>query len=150
MLRAAIGTVKARVFVACAALSLAAACLSACYWQRYPRLVETHLELLLEFAAKLQALAEDGRRVPPERWGEFTYPLERARDFARIAAQRFAGRRSLASFGEATSAYAALVADPGILAQPDAAARVARHVESLRAAAARTRTDLANEAHETS
>ncbi|HZR82488.1 MAG TPA: hypothetical protein VFD92_15445 [Candidatus Binatia bacterium] len=146
MLRTSTGTVKARVPTIAIALGLAAATLlSGCYWRRYPKLVETHLTVLLEFAAKLQALADDRETVPAERWGEFTYPLERARDFSRIAARRFADRRSLASFDRTVEAYADLVADPRILERSDAAAEVARRVVELRTLADQTRADLARE-----
>lgn len=116
-----------------------------CYWRRYAALVDTHLSLMLGYAAKLEALAADGRGVPPDRWGELTYPLERARDFARIAAKRFPGRASLESFERAVDAYASLVADPGILSRPDAAAEIARRTAALRAAAAETRAVLERE-----
>lgn len=149
MLRAECRMVKAgRMGVAgLAGLALvASAGAAACYWRQYPRLVETHLSLLLDYAAKLQALAADRRAVPPARWGEFTYPLERAQDFARIAAKRFPDRASLASFKAAIDVYAGLVAEPRILEGPGAAEDVARRVAALRAAAAATRADLEEEA----
>ncbi|MEY4950327.1 MAG: hypothetical protein RL698_2538 [Pseudomonadota bacterium] len=113
-----------------------------CYWQRYPRLVETHLGLMVDYAAKLQGFAEDRVTVPAERWGEFTYPLERARDFARIVASRYPGRRSLAAFDRAVAAYAALVADPAILVRADAVAEIARGRATLEEAAAATRHEI--------
>src|SRR6516162_4845448 len=82
-----------------AAFALTALC--GCYWRQYPRLMETHLSLLLDYGEKLRELAQDGEKVPPERWGEFTYPLERARDFARIARKRFPDRASLRDFDTA-------------------------------------------------
>lgn len=116
-----------------------------CYWQRYPRLFETHLGLLSDFAAKLQALAEARVVVPAERWGEFTYPLERARDFSRIVAGRWPGRASLAAFDRAVDAYAALVADAGVLARADAVAEVSRGRETLLARIADAREALSAE-----
>lgn len=144
MLRARTGPVKAALCGAVAA-ALAAVALVGCYWQRYPRLIETHLALLLDYATKLQILADDHRPVPPEAWGEFTYPLERARDFSRIVAQRFPGRRSLALFDQAVAQYAELVASPDILTRPDAAADIARRVAELRQLAEATRGALAEE-----
>lgn len=144
MLRARTGAVKAALCGTVAA-ALAATALVGCYWQRYPRLIETHLALLLDYATKLQALADDHRVVPPEAWGEFTYPLERARDFSRIVAQRFPGRRSLALFDRAVAQYAELVASPDILTRPDAAGNIARRVAELRQLAEATRGALAEE-----
>ena len=134
--RAALGT----------AIALLAIWSSGCYWARYPRLMETHLALLLEFADKLQGFAAEGRRVPPQAWGEFTYPLERAQDFSRIAAQRFPGRRSLVAFDRTLEIYSRLVSTPDILARPDAAADVAQQLARLRDAVAETRAALAQEA----
>jgi len=124
----------------------AAAAGSGCYWQRYPRLVETHLGLLSDFAEKLQGLAEDRVVVPAERWGEFTYPLDRARDFSRIVAGRWPGRASLAAFDRAVEAYAALVADPAVLARADAVAEISRGRDALEQRIAEARAALASEA----
>jgi hypothetical protein len=54
-------------------------------------------------------LLEDHRAITPTMMGEFSYPLERARDFARIAGQRYAGRRSLQAFSHFLDAYAGLL-----------------------------------------
>ena len=118
---------------------------SGCYWQRYPRLVETHLGLLSDFAEKLQGLAEDRVVVPAERWGEFTYPLDRARDFSRIVAGRWPGRASLAAFDRAVDAYAALVADPAVLARGEAVAEISRGRDVLEQRIAEARAALAAE-----
>ena len=144
MLRARTEAVKAALSGGAAVL-LAAAALLGCYWQRYPRLIETHLTLLQEYAAKLQGLADDHQTVPPEAWGEFTYPLERARDFSRIVTERFAGRKSLALFDRAVAQYADLVASPDILARPDAAALIRRGIAKLTELAAQTRAAVAEE-----
>jgi hypothetical protein len=119
--------------------------LSGCYWRQYPRLMETHLSLLLDYGEKLRELAQDGEKVPPERWGEFTYPLERARDFARIARKRFPDRASLRDFDAAVERYAGLVADPRVLDGSDAAARVAAQFDGLRQSVETTRRTLARE-----
>ena len=148
MLRRTRGPVKApgsRSARAALALALALVALPGCYWRQYPRLMETHLSLLLEYADKLLGLAQDHRVVPPERWGEFTYPLERARDFARIARKRFPDRASLTSFDVAVERYAALVADPRVLEPADAAANVAAQLASLRQAADAARQALDRE-----
>jgi hypothetical protein len=116
-----------------------------CYWSRYPEVMAMHLELLEQYAAKLTALAEGRRTVPTQDWGEFVYPLERARDFARIAAKRFPERRSLARFREVLVRYDELVASPELLARGDAEAVVRTRAERLEAAIVATRRALAEE-----
>lgn len=115
---------------------------SGCYWQRYPKLARTHLGLLSDFATKLLRLAEDHVVVPAERWGEYTYPLDRAREFSRIVASRWPGRASIAAFDAAVAAYAELVADPTVLAREDAATRIERGRERLELRIAEARAAL--------
>lgn len=128
-----------------AALALALLGAAGCYWQRYPRLVETHLDLMLEFSAKLRGFAEDGERIAAASWGEFTYPLERARDFSRIVSSRHGGRGSLAAFDRAVAAYAELVADPAILDRADAIAEIDRLRSRIGDEARAARAALARE-----
>jgi hypothetical protein len=136
----------ARAYLATIALAtLALATLAGCYWRYYPKLMETHLELLVSYADKLAALAHDRVAVPPDRWGEFTYPLERARDFARIAEKRFPDRESLRAFRGVLDRYEALVEDPAILARPDAEDKLARGRVALDDAVATTRAALERE-----
>jgi hypothetical protein len=118
---------------------------SGCFAHRYPGLLEKHLEVLGLYADKLQALAQDEQTVPAQDWGEFTYPLERAREFGRVAEGRYPERASLKSFLAALDAYAGLVADPGILSGPDAGDAVAAKVAAFRAAAASARAALERE-----
>src|SRR6266446_1671402 len=66
--------------------------LSGCYWLKYCRLMRTHIDLLLSMAKKMSDLLEDHQAITPPMMSEFSYPLERARDFARIAGQRYAER----------------------------------------------------------
>jgi hypothetical protein len=145
MLRAGVRTVKVtprRAVLLGLVVALAA---SGCFSRRYPSLMERHLEVLSSYATKLDVLAQDERTVPAQDWGEFTYPLRRARDFARLAEARYPDRASLRSFQQALDAYDALVAEPAILAGDDAAAVVGRQVAVFAEAAARTRADLARE-----
>src|SRR5512144_2096190 len=107
-------------------LLLASLAFSGCYWRYYSRVMETHLSLLDSYADKIESLARDHRAVPPERWGEFTYPLERARDFARIAAKRFPGRGSLRDFDTTLDRYDELLASLGALGQPEGERDVVR------------------------
>lgn len=126
--------------------TLASAVFGGCYWSRYPELMETHLVLLDEFAAKLDDVARSDRGVPVEAWPEFIYPLERARDFARIAAQRYPDHGSLKAFRVVLERYGALVDDPGLAGRPNAAAEIARRREALAEAIAETRSELDREA----
>jgi hypothetical protein len=145
MLRAGVRTVKAaRVSLLLVALAIGLIA-SGCFSRRYPRLMEAHLEVLTLYAGKLAALAEDEGTIPIQDWGEFTYPLDRARDFARVAATHYPDRASLSSFRRVLDVYGALVADPAILSEADARSTVTAKVASLAAAVARTRADLARE-----
>jgi len=145
MLRAGVRTVKVAplsLLVIAVAASLIA---SGCFSRRYPRLMEAHLEVLSLYAGKLVALAEDERTIPIQDWGEFTYPLDRARDFARVATMHYPERASLASFRIALDAYGALVADPAVLSGADAPATVAARAAAFTATVTQTRADLARE-----
>lgn len=144
MLRTPPPTIKAAfawVLLGCALLAA-----SGCFSRRYPRVLERHLEVLALYARKLATLAEDGQTVPAEDWGEFTYPLERARQFARVAERHVPERASLASFREVLERYAELTAGPEVLEGEDAARTVAAQVAALEAAVARVREDLRREA----
>ncbi|MGH7859183.1 MAG: hypothetical protein ACREQY_17790, partial [Candidatus Binatia bacterium] len=55
-----------------------------CYWYRYPDLVRTHVEVLTDYARKLDELLRSGGELRPEQLTEARYPYGRARDFARI------------------------------------------------------------------
>jgi hypothetical protein len=80
--------------------------ISGCYWLKYGKLMRTHIDLLLSMARKLNDLLEDHRPIVPQ---EFSYPLERARDFVRIVSSRYAGQRSLQAFNDFLDAYAEVV-----------------------------------------
>ena len=67
-------------------------CVAGCYYRKYDPLVRTHVELALAMAEKRINYADDG--APPPNSAEFTYPVERARDFARIVGGRFGERDS--------------------------------------------------------
>jgi hypothetical protein len=80
----------------------------ACYWYRYADLMQTHLEVLAAMADKFCTGAGVRSRMAsvPE---EYRYPLERAQDFARVAAKRCPERRSLAAFRRVLPVYAEVV-----------------------------------------
>ena len=142
MLRAGVRTVKVAPAMRVALVLVAALAATGCFGRRYPGLMEKHLEVLGLYAAKLEALAYDERTVPAQDWGEFTYPLERAREFARVAQDRYPDRPSLRAFSAALDAYGALVADPAVLSSEQAGATVAARVTAFRTAAATARAAL--------
>ncbi|HLK12424.1 MAG TPA: hypothetical protein VKW76_13690 [Candidatus Binatia bacterium] len=55
-----------------------------CFWHTYPRLMATHVDLLVAMARKGTDLVAAGL-FAPESLPELVYPLERAEAFARIA-----------------------------------------------------------------
>jgi len=57
---------------------------SGCFWHTYPRLLATHVDLLVAMARKGTDLVAAGR-FAPESMPELAYPLERAEAFARTA-----------------------------------------------------------------
>ena len=95
-----------------------------CYWSKYDKLARTHVDLLLAMAEKMDDVMRD-TGTPPRALAEYRYPLERARDFARIAARRFEGRPSLRAFRDLCDAYEGMLAAAegrGMLAPTDAPA----------------------------
>ena len=90
--------------LATAVLVLALAASAGCYWSKYDELARTHVDLLLAMATKIDDIVrQDG--AAPAALAEYRYPLERARDFARIAGRRFEGRASLVAFRGLCDAY---------------------------------------------
>ncbi len=88
----------------CRLLAIGLLVAAGCYWSKYDKLCRTHVQLLVEMAQKLDQVTreQDG---PPASFAEYRYPLERARDFARIVEPRFAGRPSLAALRTHCDAY---------------------------------------------
>jgi hypothetical protein len=74
-----------------------------CYYLRYASLVRTHVDLIVALAEKRRDL--HAAETPPRHLAEFRYPLERARDFARIVASRFGERASFRRFAGFLDAY---------------------------------------------
>ena len=89
--------------------------LHGCYWLKYEKLMRTHVELMLSLSEKLtrrieaSAAASDAGTLSPVMMNEFFYPLERARDFVRIVAPRYAERDSLAAFTQMLERYERVV-----------------------------------------
>jgi hypothetical protein len=144
MLRAAMQSVK--VAATTLALATALVLVGGCYWSRYPEVMETHLVLLDQYARKLESFSGQGREVAIQDWAEYVYPLQRARDFARIAARRYPDRASLARFRETLDRYAVLVDHPSLLATPGGDEKVRADVAALEQSIAATRLALQREA----
>jgi len=97
-----------------------------CYFGKYDKLVRTHVQLLLAMAQKLEDVTRE-QGAPPASLAEYRYPLERARDFARIVGGRFQGRPSLAAFTAFCDAYDGVVrAAESRRGEPDAEGTLAR------------------------
>ena len=84
-------------------------CLLGCYWLQYNKLMQTHVTLLLAMAGKMTDLLESKEPIHAAAMAEFTYPLTRARDFARIAAKRYETLPSLQAFSHFLDTYGVLV-----------------------------------------
>jgi len=83
--------------------------LDGCYWLKYGKLMRTHIDLLLSMAQKMSDLLEDHQTITSNMIDEFSYPLQRARDFVRIVSSRYAERRSLQAFTHFLDTYAELL-----------------------------------------
>jgi hypothetical protein len=89
---------------------VAAVLVAGCYWLRYHDLVETHCELLEDLSvATLAQVEASPPRIVPGDVERLRYPLERVREFIRIAEQRHAGRESLEELTALVGVYAALI-----------------------------------------
>lgn len=71
--------------------------------------MHTHVELLLAMTDKMSRLLEENETITTTMMTEFLYPLERARDFTRIVAQRYPDRQSLSIFGQFLDIYERIV-----------------------------------------
>lgn len=117
-----------------------------CYWLKYGKLMRTHVDLLLSMAKKMSDLLEDRRVITPTMMGEFSYPLERARDFVRIVRPYYAERQSLQAFQRFLTAYAELVQETDRLRLQSAdLTAFYKRVDALREHGARVKAILADE-----
>ena len=73
--------------------------------------MRTHIELMQDMTDKMTRLLEENDAITPTMMNEFLYPLERARDFARIVSPRYAERPSLQAFQQLMDIYEGLVAE---------------------------------------
>jgi hypothetical protein len=80
-----------------------------CYWQKYPRLVETHVDLLAAMAVKSEDVLRERGGYRPEQLAEFRYPYDRARDFARIVRDRYEAQASFQRFEKLLDRYQTLL-----------------------------------------
>ena len=83
-------------------------CHPACLWRGYEDIMRVHLEVLSGMAAKVVAVAGTGRRPRPNDIIELTYPLQRARQFARQY-EDYSERRSYRLFVACLDRYEYLV-----------------------------------------
>ena len=128
-----------RRFPGLVAAALAAILAASCYWQKYDELVRTNVELLVAMAAKMESLLERDDAERRMAMNEYRYPLERARDFARIVRGRYGEEESFRRFEEFLGVYQrTLEAAERLRTDPasDRALRFRPEVERLRAAGA--------------
>jgi hypothetical protein len=121
-----------------------------CYFRKYEKLARTHADILVAMTAKLEDVtARDG--TPPGSLVEYRYPLERAEDFADIAARRFDDRASLRALRALCAAYGRLLdaADRTrasmIGGSPPPSPTLAATADEVRAAAATVTRELDRE-----
>lgn len=142
-MRSRITVARARVTVAAAIVLIAG---SGCYFLKYDKLARTHVGVLVAMTEKIEDITHrDG--TPPAALGEYRYPLERAQDFARIAARRFEGRASLQSFRDLCAAYDGMLttAERMRVGGTDAERAFADAAAAVRTAAARVEDTLDRE-----
>ncbi len=128
-------------------LSLALPCLlGGCYWLKYEKLMRTHIQLMQSMTDKMNRILEDNDPLTPTMMNEFLYPLERARDFSRIVAQRYADRRSLTAFNQLLDLYQSLVTEADRLRiQPGSLDHFRSQTQAVRDQAARVEALLTSE-----
>ena len=120
--------------------------LGGCYWLKYEKLMHTHIQLMQAMTDKMNRILEDKDPLTPVMMNEFLYPLERARDFSRIVAQRYADRPSLAAFDQLLDRYQSLVTEADRLrVQPGSLEHFRSQTQAVRDQAARVETLLASE-----
>lgn len=120
--------------------------LGGCYWLKYEKLMHTHIQLMSAMTDKMNRILEDNDTLTPVMMNEFLYPLERARDFSRIVAQRYADRPSLAAFDRLLDLYQSLVTEADRLrVQPGSLDHFRSQTQAVRDQAARVETLLAAE-----
>ena len=128
-------------------LSLVLPCsLGGCYWLKYEKLMHTHIQLMRSMTDKMNRLLADNDPLTPAMMNEFLYPLERARDFSRIVAQRYADRPSLAAFNRLLDLYQSLVTEVDRLrVQPSSLEYFRSQTQAVRDQATRVETLLTSE-----
>ncbi len=108
----------------------------------------THVDLLISMAKKMRDLYEAHRSITPAMVEEFTYPVQRARDFVRIVHPRYAQRRSLHAFTDFLDMYTALVEEADrmrIMNDPSAISNFLERVQALQRQGEHVKAVLAQE-----
>jgi hypothetical protein len=122
------------------------ACAAGCLWRSYGTIMDVHLDVLTQTADKLYSVVASGRGPTAEGMAEYVYPAQRAREFMRQFSS-YSSRRSYQQFGVLVDRYDAMVREvdaaraQGRLGS-EAAARVKREGDALRALAVETRAAL--------
>jgi hypothetical protein len=98
-------------------------CVSSCIWRSYGKILDVHLDVLTQTAAKLCAVVEAGRPLHTEDMAEYTYPSQRAREFLR----QFSSYRERRSYQQ----LSALLDRYDVLVQGVDAARAQQQVPDL-------------------
>lgn len=98
-------------------------CMPCCIWRSYGNILNVHLDVLTQTAAKLCAVVESGKPLRTEDMAEYTYPSQRAREFLRQFG-RYRERRSYQQLSTLLDRY-------DVLVQAVDAARAQQHVPDL-------------------
>lgn len=84
------------------------ACAAGCLWRSYGTIMNVHLDVLTQTAAKLCAVVEAGRAPTAEAMAEYVYPAKRGREFLRQF-ERYRERPSYQEFSALLDRYEALI-----------------------------------------
>ena len=118
-------------------------CAAGCLWRGYGTIMEVHLDVLTQTAAKLCSVVESGRGPLAEGMAEYVYPAQRARVFLRQFSN-YSDRRSYQQFGVLLDRYEALVHEVDAARSqgqlgPEVAERLNRERDALQASASEIR-----------
>ena len=85
-------------------------CAAGCLWRSYGTIMDVHLDVLTQTAAKLCTIVEAGRGPTAEGMAEYIYPAKRAREFLRQF-DGYGERQSYRRFAALLDRYERLVRD---------------------------------------
>jgi len=90
--------------------ALALCLLAGCLWRGYAAIMQVHLDVLTQTAAKLCAVVDAGRGLSAEAMAEYVYPAQRAREFLHQFSNQ-SGRASYRQFSALLEHYETMVRD---------------------------------------